>query len=267
MLVKFGRKLIALAVVLGGVGIFSVGWAHAQATATKSAASAQQDLPQAASLIEKYVAAIGGKEALSSVKSLTVSGSMAIAQAGINGDLEMVQSDGKMLMTINLPGIGQQTIGFNGEVAWQDAELTGPQLIEGGMLEDLKFQAKIDGYSDAAKYFDSLETVKETEFEGETAYEVVAKKKGTSDKTLFFSKKSGLIIGSSGEQQSDFGTMNITTVISDYKKVGNIMMSHRATQKLPNGMAVEMSMNEIKVNEPIPAEKFALPESIKKLIK
>jgi zinc protease len=266
MLRTFSRKLVALVVALGGVGIFSDGMVGAQATATKSAV-AQQDLPKAESLIDKYVAAIGGKEALSNIKSLTVSGSMVIAQAGINGDIEMLQSDGKMLMKIDLPGIGQQTIGFNGEVAWQNSELTGPQLIEGGMLEDLKFQAKIDGYSDAAQYFDSLETVKAVDFEGEAAYEVVAKKKGTSDKTLFFSQKSGLIIGSSGEQQSDFGTMNITTVISDYKKVGSIMMSHKATQKLPNGMAVEMNMKEIKVNEAIPTDKFALPDSIKKLIK
>ncbi len=260
-----GGVLLALAAVAMGSP-----WATnvmAQAT-TANPPATKQDLPAAKSLLEKYLKAVGGKEAFKAVKNITMTGSMEIPQAGVNGDMEMFQSgDGKLLMIIELPGIGRQSIGFDGKVAWQDSELTGPQLIEGAMLEDLKFEAKVDGYAEAAEYFDSLETVAAEDFEGEAAYKVIAKKEGIPDKMLFFSKSSGLIVGAEGEQESPFGKMNVRTVISDYKKVGAVLMSHRAVVSLPNGMTQELTMKEVKVNQEIPADKFELPESIKKLVK
>lgn len=268
MLRRVNWKLLAAVLAVGGVGIYATAETFGQATASKPAAAASaQDLPKAEQLLEKYIEAIGGKEALSKIKSLKATGSINIPQAGITGDMEMMQADGKMLMVMEMPGVGKQTVGFNGEVAWQDSDLTGPQLMEGAMVEDLKFQAKIDGYSDAAAYFDSMETVGQESFAGEDAYKVVAKKKGSPDKTMFFSKKSGLIIGSEGEQDSGFGVMKITTITSGYKKVGDLLMSHTVEQKLPNGMAVEITMSQIELNPDVPASKFELPESIKKLIK
>ncbi len=260
-------KWTAVAVVVGGVGIFSTGTITAQETATQPRVAAAQDLPAAADIIKKYLTAIGGKEALDAIKNVTAKGTMAIPQAGLTGDLEMYQADGKMLMIIEIPGIGSQTVGFDGSVAWQDSDLMGPQLLEGGMLEDMKFQAKIDGYSGALEYFDSMKTVALTDFNGEESYKVVAKKKGTSDKTLFFSKESGLLVGSEGAQESPFGEIEITTVVSDYKKVGGIMMSHKAELKMSNGMTQQLAMTEVKVNQEIPANKFVLPDSIKRLVK
>jgi len=268
MLRRVNWKLLAALFAVGGVGIFATAETYGQATASKPAAAAPaQDLPKAEQLIEKYIAAIGGKDALGKIKSLTATGSIAIPQAGITGAMELMQSDGKMLMVMDMPGVGKQTVGFNGDVAWQESDLTGPQVLEGAMVEDLKFQAKIDGYSDAAAYFDSIETVGQASFAGEDAYKVVAKKKGSPDKTMYFSQQSGLIIGAEGEQDSGFGLMKITTVIGEYKKVGEVLMSHSAEQKLPNGMAVKMTMSKIEANTEVPASKFELPESVKKLIK
>jgi hypothetical protein len=252
--------------MLGGVGIFSAN-VHAQATASKAETKASQELPKAEALFDKYVDAVGGREAFSKVKSVTAKGTLSIPQAGIEGDLEMSQADGKMLMVMEMAGVGKQTVGFDGEVAWQDSDLQGPKLMEGSMLEDIKFQAKIDGFQNAAEYFDSLETVKESKFEGQAVYEVVAKKKDMPDRTIYFSKETGLIVGGQGESESEFGTMNMVTVTSDYKKVGDIMMSHGAEQRMPNGISIKIKMTEIKLNAEMPADKFALPESIKKLIK
>ncbi len=257
---------LAMVLMLGGVGIYSTN-VQAQATATKPATKASQELPKAEALFDKYAEAVGGREAYSKIKSVTAKGTISIPQAGIEGNLEMHQADGKMLMVIEMAGVGKQTVGFDGKVGWQDADLTGPKLMEGAMLEDIKFQAQIDGYQNAAKYFDSVETIKEAKFEGQAAYEVVAKKKDMPDRSIFFAKDSGLIIGTQGDSETDFGTMNMISITSDYKEVGGVKMSHAGEQKMPNGIAVKMTMTEIKLNADIPADKFELPESIKKLIK
>lgn len=257
---------LVVVLALSGVGVCATG-VHAQATATKPAATVNQELPKAEALFAKYTEAVGGKAAFSKIKSISATGTISIAQAGIEGDLEMQQVNGKMLMVIEMAGVGKQTVGFDGKVGWQDADLTGPKLVEGAMLEDLKFQAQIDGYQNAAEYFDSLETVKETKFAGQDAYEVVAKKKDMPDRSIFFSKESGLIIGTQGDSETDFGTMNMISITSDYKKVGDVMMSHGAEQKMPNGISVKMTMTKIELNTDIPAEKFELPESVKKLVK
>lgn len=257
---------LVVVLALGGVGIFSTN-VQAQATATKSASTVSQDLPKAEALFDKYAEAVGGREAFSKIKSVSAKGTLSIPQAGIEGDLEMHQADGKMFMVMEMAGVGKQTVGFDGKVAWQDSELQGPKLLEGAMLEDLKFQAKIDGFQDAAKHFDSVKTVQETKFEGKAVYEVVAKKKDMPDRTIFFDKESGLIVGGQGESETDFGNMNMVTVTSDYKKVGDIMMSHGAEQRMPNGISVKIKMTEIKLNAEIPADKFELPESIKELVK
>lgn len=266
MMRRYVRWTLAVVLALGGIGIYSAS-VQAQVDAAKTESAQSQDLPKAEALFEKYSEATGGREAFAKIKSLSATGTISIPQAGIEGDMEMFQADGKMLMVIDMVGVGKQTVGFDGKVGWQDADLTGPQLIEGSMLEEIKFQVQIDGYQNAAKFFDSLETVQETTFEKQTAYEVVAKKKGMADRSVFFSKETGLIIGTKGEVETAVGTMNMVNVTSDYKQVGDVKMSHGGEQKMPNGMTVKMATTEIKLNAEVPADKFALPESIKKLIK
>lgn len=263
---RYVRWTLAVVLALGGIGIYPA-TTQAQDAAAKVETAKTQDLPKAEALFDKYSEATGGREAFAKIKSLSSKGTISIPQAGIEGDIEMWQADGKMLMVIEMAGVGNQTVGFDGKIGWQVADLTGPQLIEGAMLEEFKFQVQIDGYQNAAKFFDSLETVKETTFEKQPAYEVVAKKEGLPERSIYFSKETGLIIGTMGESETAMGKMNMTNVTSDYKQVGDVKMSHGGEQKMPNGIAVKMTMTEIKLNVEVPAEKFALPDSVKKLIK
>lgn len=265
MLRRFGWKLV-VGLALSGTAVFAPN-VQAQATATKPATTTSQELPKAEALFDKYSEAVGGREAFAKIKSVSSVGTMSIPQAGIEGDVEMFQADGKLLIVAEFAGVGKQTVGFDGTVGWQDADLTGPKLLEGAMLEEIKFQAKVDGMQNAAKYYDSITTVKETTFAGQAAYEVVAKKKGTPDKSIFFAKDSGLIIGTQGESETDFGKMEVTSTTADYKQVGDVKISHGGEQKFPNGITMKMTMTEIKLNPTIPADKFELPAAIKKLVK
>ncbi len=68
-------------------------------------------------IVEKFIAATGGKEKYSAIKTQVTKASMSIKEAGLNGELTIYQAGlGKMYAEISLPGLGLAKRGVSGEV-------------------------------------------------------------------------------------------------------------------------------------------------------
>ena len=184
-----------------------------------------QDLPPAEEVIDRYVEAIGGRDAaLQSMSSRTV-GSFSMPAMGVTGDLTVLTGeDDQMYTSVTIPGMGEMQSGYTGEVGWSVDPLTGPRLLEGAELDAMREQAD-DRYAvrDPA-LFTSVETVGEAEYDGEACWEIAYVWVSGRESSECFSKETGLLIASVSSQESPMGTVDVVTRMSDYQQFGDLML-------------------------------------------
>ena len=96
-------------------------------------------LPTVDQVLEKYVAAVGGRAALEKVTSIRTQGTIEIPDFQITGTIEIVQkAPDKMLQTATLSGIGLQREGFDGTIGWAEEPQNGLRQKAGAELADAK---------------------------------------------------------------------------------------------------------------------------------
>jgi len=232
----------------------------------KEKPTVQTDLPSARSIIDRYVKAIGGREAILSHSSSHATGSMTVTGSGITGVLDVYGAKpNKSLVKINLGGIGDVIEGFDGVHAWSVSPMTGPMLTQGKELEEKKFDG--DFYSDLHDEgrYASMKTVEKTTFDGRPCYKVSLVKKDGAEDFDFYDVETGLKAGAMLSRESQMGPMPVTQVHSDYKKFGNLLVPTTLKQ---TAMGVEQVL---KVNtfefDNVPDSTFEPPAQIKALIK
>ena len=95
-----------------------------------------ESLPSAKAILERYAKEIGGKEAFAKHTSQHVIGTVEMPAQKISGKMEVFAArPNKLVMKVSLPGLGDVTTGYNGEVGWMNTAVTGPMLLEGKMIQ------------------------------------------------------------------------------------------------------------------------------------
>lgn len=226
---------------------------------------AQETLPPAADVLARHVKAVGGKEALLKHKSSTMKGKIEIAGQGVGGDITAYgAAPNKVLIRFQLGGLGEIQQGYDGKVGWSINPLTGPKLLEGKELEDLRDGA--DYYNEAAgvEAFKSAQTVERTKFEGKECYKVKLVRKSGRELTRYYDVKTGLLAGSVSTQESQMGAIEVTTAVSDYKEFGGILAATKSVQSIAAGKFT-ITVTSIEYDS-VDDKVFALPPQIKGLL-
>lgn len=226
----------------------------------------KSELPSAKEIVDRFVKEIGGKETYQKHKSQHAKGVVEMPAQQMKGSLEVFAAEpNKMLVKINLPGAGPITTGYDGKVGFVLNPLLGPMLLEGKMLDQVSSQADFSHILHNPEDYKSMETLDLVPFEGEDCYKVKLVDKTGAESVEYFNKQTGLQRGLSMSQESPFGTVQVTTVIGDYKKFGDLFMPSRISQKMA-GMEQVMKLDEMEFDT-VKDDAFDLPPEIKALIK
>ncbi|MBT8318778.1 MAG: insulinase family protein, partial [Gramella sp.] len=200
----------------------------------------------AETVFSKYIDAIGGKEAVENVESMTM-----IAQAEIQGmklDLEMKRTaDGKMNQSISMGGNVMNMQVFNGE--------TGYVMAQGQKMpynEEQIAMAKTDAQIFPELKAGNAEVTGIEKVNGEDAYVVEMDKNNKS----FYSVESGLKIQAVKTVSQAGQTMTIPTGYSDYREVEGVKVPYMISQSM-GPQSFEFKVSEILVNEGVSEEDFA----------
>jgi hypothetical protein len=253
-------KVAALAALLS-VPLF------AQAPATKAPAptAASAELPDARTIVDRHIKAIGGREAILAHKSMHATGTLSIPSSGISGPVEIYNAvPDRALVKTSVPGIGDIVDAYDGTHAWSISPMTGPTLKTGKELEQTKLDAEF--YSelrDPKKY--TMKTIEKTTYDGRDCYKVsVTRIDGTEDFD-FYDVATGLRAGSINTRETQMGRMTVSNVESGYKKFGTMTQATVLTQKI---MGIEQRITlEAIVYDQVEASVFEPPAAIKALIK
>jgi zinc protease len=243
------------------------GHAQSGAPAQDPAPKADAALPPAQTIIDRHIAAIGGKAALKGHNSVSVTGTMTVPSNGMTATLQVFAArPNKLLTKTTLEGVGEIAEGFDGKVAWSINPMTGPMLSTGDELAQKALDADFEGALGIATRYQSIKTIEKTTFEGHPVYKVALTRKiGGADDIEFYDVETGLKAGAIIERKNPMGTVSVTSSLSDYKKFGDLL--HPTVMKqTASGVQFIMTFTSI-VYDTVDPTVFELPAQIKALVK
>ena len=229
-----------------------------------SASAQAQQLPNAKDLHAKYVQAIGGPEAIKKHEQMHLTGEFSVPAQGMSGAFELYAAlPGKMLTVVNIGGIGEIRSGYDGTTGWQLNPMVGAQLVTGKTLDTFKAQSDPHSVLNPDKYIKSRETVEKMQFDGKDAYKVKVVTVGGDEYFEFFDANTSLVIGSIRTVESQMGSVESTSYVSDYKAFDGQLLPTKTRQAVM-GMEQVITVKNIewKIADPTI---FELPKEIKAL--
>ena len=197
-------------------------------------------------LIDKYVTAIGGKEKVNSINSMTMTGTMVFEMQGqtFPGDVvEKTKLGNKQYKLFNIPGVTANEVWADGTNAWMKAQATVDQA-QGEDKDKILKEAVLFG---DAKL---LENGNKCEILGKQQNNILLKVtyKSGLESTYYYDADTYLINKIESVEMMGTDPMPITTTFSDYKDFNGIKMP--TTVKADNPMynfklSVDYKFNEV----------------------
>lgn len=221
------------------------------------------DLPKANQLFENAIKAIGGREALDGIKSSTVKAKMNTPMGSITIESFFVSPD-RFLLKQSLPGMGEISMGSDGETTWVLNPMMGYQLIEPDDAEDMRSQASMHNLIvRLEKEFSQGTTVDRQKFHDQDCYKVRMVDKNGGEQFVFFNAETHLMAGMEMSQNSQMGPVKAVMRFEDWKERGDIKMFHKMIVN-QGGMNMTMEMTEVDFGA-VDKALFTLPAEVKRL--
>lgn len=207
-------------------------------------------------IIDKYVEAIGGKEALSSVEDRTT-----IMRGNIMGQNVTIMIKqkwpNKLRQEIRTDYMNQLTV-FNGEVGTMSAA---DQIFEisGKELDALKIESNMDLLFDPESFGITLDYEGETVVEEKPTYKIKMTLPSGLRWFQFYDMETGLKLKESKEMQTQMGLIETETYYSDYREVEGKLYPYKIKQSM-GPQSFEMNVSSIRINTGINDSIFELDE-------
>ena len=232
--------------------------------AAQSIGQAQAALPDGRSVIEKFITAIGGRDAILRQTARHVVGKMEMPAQGIAGDIDIwAEAPSKMVVSATIAGIGSIRRGYDGTVGWSTNPMTGPMLLDSLELKQVQQGADFYGALYPESMIKAIETVGDTTFDGKPCYKVKVTTTWGEEYAEFFEKETGLQAGGIRTQATPQGDIEAVTVQSDWRPVDGVLMPFKSVQRMM-GMEQIVTLTSVETATP-PDSVFALPPEIKAL--
>jgi hypothetical protein len=228
--------------------------------------AAEEKLPTARQVIDRYVELAGGKSNFMKYESVMMKARTEVGGQSIGGKMTLATAKpNKLLLTVDLGGIAIRS-GFDGTNGWQMNPLTGPSIMDGAELRDMGRQADFFAILHEDKNYKSMTNLGKVDFQGELCYKLQIVDTDGSETMEFYGVTNGLQKGFTGTQESSLGKITATSVNLEHKKYGDLLLPSKVTQTMAGtGLSQTMIVDEVEFNN-VPASTFALPPEIKALL-
>lgn len=223
-------------------------------------------LPSAQEVMDRYIAATGGRAAYESLTSRRAEGTFSMADLGVEGKMTvLIRRDGNAVVSIDIPKVGTIREGVTSGVAWSLHPTQGPRILKGDEADvmrrslELSPGISLDGYTDP-------HVTDVVSLNGRPSYRMLLGSATGTTETRLYDVESGLLVRTIGKSDSPLGELTITSNFTDYEDAPPIRMPMKVQQMLP-GASPESAMTKVEHNVELPDALFALPPEIVELQK
>lgn len=216
-------------------------------------------LPTVDQVLEKYLTGSGGKAAFDKITSRVATGTLEIADQGINGTVTMTEkAPNKSLAVVEIAGLGKIREASNGVTAWSDdpqmgfREKTGAEKSEA--LRGSTFNMEVN----IRKVFPKLVVTGREAVGAKQTIVVVGTPADGPPMTFYFDADSGLLLKTAGTRETPQGPMNFEAFFEDYREQDGIKQPFVIRQVTPM-LSMVIRVTSMKHNVPVDDAVFGKP--------
>jgi len=251
------RKLIVIVGLIWAVN--SSAFAQApQKSAGKASATSATATPSADQVLDRYVEAIGGRDAWKKLNSRVSTGTIDVPDMNLTGTIEIHEKAPNFLLhTVVFNGATFRQ-GFDGTRAWMDNPTDGLREETGDELADTRFDADFYHPLDLRTLYSKF-SVTGTEKIGEReAYVVEATRAGGNADKLYFDTETGLVVRFVLKRHTPDGVKSFQEDLQDYREVDGIKLPFAVNQTTTDSIYI-LKFTEIRHNVELDDGQFAKP--------
>ncbi len=233
-------------------------------------ASPASALPSVDEVLNKYLAAIGGKTSTDLIKSCVVKGTSTISGGQVVAYEAQQSAPNKGHESFAIQNVtGQNCAGdsrceyervVNGQQGWLKSG-QGVQELVGEQLADQKLSFLLFGILRLKDQYSSFRVSGRDKIDDRDAYVVSAVRSDNKPERLYFDVQSGLLIRRIGYTRTLIGTIPQQTDFDDYREVEGLRLPFTIKMAFtdPGSLPIIRKFTEIKLNVPLDESKFDKP--------
>ena len=211
-------------------------------------------------ILEKWVTALGGADALHKVTSRVLTGK--ILANGSESPIEVLtKAPNKRISITHMPGGNDSYTAFDGTEGWMGGSSNVHQARVMSPAESAASSIDAEFYLPLRlkEVYPQLRRGRPEEINGAMCDALNASAPGKPALRLFFDQKTGLLVRMVRYAETPVGRMPTQIDYADYRDAGGAKIPFRWTLSRPNGRFT-IQIAEAKVNGPIDDAKFARPQ-------
>ncbi len=212
--------------------------------------------PTADSVIDKYVAALGGADAMKKVTSRVGKGS--IVAGGQETPVEVYTKAPNMRITVTHMGGGESYTAFDGKSGWMGSsgrparEMSAAESMASGLDSEFYLALRLK------EIFPQLRAGRPEKIGDTAVLSLFGSRQGQPPVRFLFDANTGLLVRMIRYADTPVGRMPTQIDYADYREVDGVKTPFRWTLSRPNGRFT-IQLNDVKANVPIEDSKFAKP--------
>ena len=224
--------------------------------ATEVAAVPSENLPKADQLIDKYVEALGGKDAIQKITSRVEKGTLIAGEMKAPVDVYAKAPD-KRIAIVHMPG-GDTSTAFDGHVGWLSSPGRPTREMSAAETDNVRMDAELFFAADLKQLFHSFRVRSQEKIGDREVYVIFAFNEGKPPVKFYFDAQSGLLVRLVRLVDTPLGSNPTQIDFADYRDAGGVKVPYRWTIARPSGRFT-IQIEELHQNVPVDDSKFIMP--------
>jgi photosynthetic reaction center cytochrome c subunit len=223
--------------------------------APEAEAAAATALPSAQTILDKYLAAVGGAAALQKIKTRFQTGNIEVVDKKYPIEIYS-QAPDKRASISHLPS-GPSVTAFNGEAGWMSAP-NGIRRMSLAEQQGARIDAELYFPSRLPQMYQEFEVGSGEIIDGKATYLVSAKGNDTPSLRLYFEQESGLLVRLIRFADTPLGQIPTEIDYADFRVADGVKLPYRWTLARPNGRFT-IQIDAVRQNIPLDEGQFVAP--------
>ncbi len=225
-------------------------------TTTSEAEELPTDMPTADQILDRYIQALGGTDAIERITSRNETGTMTLGGKSVG--IEVFDQDpNKQVQVRHLP-TGDSIVGFNGREGWSSVPGQPIRDMHGAELDAAQMDADLHLAVHIKQMFPEVRVEYPENLDNHETYVVSGTREGKPPVKFYFDEQSGLLERLIRYAPSPLGLVPTQIGYDDYRTVDGVRVPFRWTVAEPGG-SFTVQLEQVQQNVPIDDAEFARP--------
>jgi hypothetical protein len=213
--------------------------------------------PNVEEAIEKYVAAVGGADAMHKIASRKMTGK--ILANGSEQPITVLTKAPNRRITITQMGGSESMTAFDGTAGWMGSTGRPARPMSAEESASAALDAEFYPVTRIKEMYSRVMAGRPETIDGVECQSVTASAPGKPMVRLYFDAKTGLLVRMVRLSETPVGRMPVQIDYADYREKDGVKIPYRWTLSRPNGRFT-IQIDQVEDNAPIDDAKFAPPE-------